>query len=480
MAENPRDFKAGIQDGTDNRRITREKSLRKNRRAKLHKMRHAATYTATPQEFERMVAEIRSKTNLGEYVDALRRFFLAGEMCDDYYDKVFDGTKSINMLITTLDQPLTPENTIMMRKVAVCVACISGHEINNEWVPELIENNILDVLAKHLRIPGLYSDLDFYDSLLMICGNICFDDSRSRDKLCSFGIIPLITSHFDDNPSLSVRIVDFFNSLFVCKPLLSPQDVNVLWVKVRPFMFQSESLGVIISVYRMLSSRIYQSMIIQDRELLVQLINIVRNPKTTMFDKVSALGGFRQLALADAPYMIQHYNIANVFIEMLADSAVDVQHSAACGLATCASAQDISIQFCQPRALSLIQQMFRKTRVWRVTSEILWTILFVIQCAARTNNAAVLRLLCDTQMLTHVATIFVKPATKLRIHALNVIRELLVYPSIVESLENARVISAVKEQSMSLRYPTCSKISEQIMQTIEARGMDIDDEVFDI
>lgn len=475
MEKNRREFKPGIKP--DNLG-TRLKGLRKNRRAKLSRMRPPpGKKEVSEPELQTMISQLVWGPDLMGYLSGLHQILLVGVLTEDYFNILFENPVIIKTLVHTLNQPLTVENEQLLKLTAMCVVCISGHSSEDEWVPVLLGHNILDVLSQHLA--QRYSNYDFYDSLLMICGNICFDSAKARDLLCSHGIVQLVAVHFDDEPLLRVRVSDFFNTLFVCKPMLEPAHVAELWTKVRPIAFQSNSLYTIDTVYRMLANETYQAILVNDTELLSQLVNILVDPTGDPDVQVSALGGIRQLTMTHTGYMIQHYDVVNLFVRMFMSTSTDVQEAAAGGLATCARNVDISDQLCSPGVFPVFKQMFTRVRVWRITSELLWTVLFTLDHAINANNGQIVMFMCNARMLTHITQVFTRNSQYLKQQALNVVLGLLRFPFIKNYLEESRTISAIEEIAIS---PGPSPEAEQIMRIIEGRVMDVelDEEIPDI
>ena len=422
-----RTFKPGL-DGNSARRNGRMDDLRKRRQDKLGKRRKQQYQNNIPKESLRGMVKALDSRDFPSYVAGLRRILGAGDDAFPHFNALFDDPIVIKTLVQTLNQPLTEQNVDLMCSVASCVANISGHSALNEWVPVLLKNDLLSILSTHLSQP--YSHTDFYDSLLIIVGNICFDSLQARDMVFSYQILAMLVLHFDDNVELYPALVDCFNSLFQFKPVPSPAVLGDLWLKIRPFLYQTDSTVLqqtIVSIHKMVAQNEYTQIFIKDDQLLTQLLTLLQAPSTDWSTLREILRIFNTLSKYDLQYMISRYNVINVYSTCIMHSNPDVIVDAASGLAYCMNDEGLNYRIlCTPQNYDNFKSMVTRNTVSRIKNQLLWALGFVLQNASLVNDEEVVRELCADRMIFKLAEGLSTLDSKLCRHILFTIKEMMI------------------------------------------------------
>ena len=479
MSQDKRIFKPGL-DGNSARRNGRMDDLRKRRQDKLGKRRKQQPQDDISKEsLSQMVAAL-VPGDFPTYVARLRRILGAGDDAFPHFNALFDNPIVIKTLVKTLNQPLTEQNVELMCSVACCIANISGHVTCNEWVPVLLANDLLSILSTHLSQP--YSHTDFYDSLLITVGNICFDTEQARDTVFSYQILTMLALHFDDNVELYPALVGCFNSLFRFKPVPSPAVLGDLWLKIRPILYQTDSMALyqtVASIHKMVAQNEYTQIFINDDQLLTQLLNILQTPNTDWETLREILRIFNTLSEYDLQYMISRYNVINVYSTCITYSNPDVVADAASGLALCINDQGLNYRIlCTPQNYDNFKSMVTRNTVSRIKNQLLWALGFVLQNASKINDEEVVRELCADKLIFKLTEGLSTMDSKLCRHILFTIKEMMIrYPYIAGYLEDACAIGTIDEYSMTHKNEECSRVAGQIMNIIDGKTLDMELEV---
>ena len=475
--EEHRAFKAGL-DGRTARRDGRMVDLRKRRQDKLEKKRKKGSKDVSASILRQMVENLdRNKSDFVQYVTKLREILGQGAEATPYFDTIFHDPRIIATLVNTLGQPLTESNIDMMCSVASCVANISAHVTCNEWVPVLLKHGLMTVLSNHLSAKH-YTHTDFYDSLIMTVGNICFDTVEARKLIFYEGIITLLALHFNDNIELYPVLIGCFNSLFRFKPVPTPSAIGEFWSKIRPIVYQSNAQALfetVSSIHTMVAQHEYKQLFITDVQLLTQLITLVKNPNTNWESLREIMYIFNILTLVDLQYMIEQYNVIDMYGHCIMHSNPNVVERAAFGLASCANDEGLNYKIlCSPHIMDNIKSLMVRNQVWRIKTQLIWTIGYIFQNATLNNDADTVRELCASGMLFHFENGLSTLNDKLRHHILLTTKLMLLkFPFVNDYLEDAGILGAIEEYAMT-HDNECARIAERILQIIDGKSLDME------
>jgi len=474
MSQDKREFKAGL-DGRTARRDGRMDNLRKRRQGKLERRRKQSAAALSGTLIKEMVQKLSFDSP--QYVSQLRKILGQGDEATPYFHVLFNDPNVVKNLVATLDQPLTTENAQVLCDVAACIANISAYEVSNEWIPVMIGYNLLELLSKHLSVN--YNHTDFYDSLIITVGNICFDTQQARDYVFNHNIIILLSLHFDDNIELQPALIDCFNSLFQFNPIPPPSSIGEFWMKIRPIIFQSETYGIMRSINTMISKQDYKAIFIKDDQLLKQLVNILSNPNTHWNTRKEILCIFNMLSFFDLQYMIQNYNVIDLFSDGTMHDNPNVVEIAADGLANCVNdggGQNYKL-YCSPYIYDNLKNTMTRNNVWRIKKHLMWTLGFILQNAAFHNDQDAVLGLCGDKMLYRLTEALSTQDKKLQRHILITVKELVSrYPFVVGYLEVACALGTIEEVALT-HNDDCSHVAEQILAIIDGKPeMDLEEE----
>lgn len=479
------EFKAGIVaiDRTEARKDDQRLRLRKKKQEKMNLLRRRRVKpvnTTTKvidditvsmnQLFERL--KEYTNVDIDHWVEVLFSMFtVADDDIEKYFPQLLNNTPVIPTLITTLNQPLTPDNRVLLQKTARILVLITYYN-QATYEDVLLSSGIVDVLDNQISTG---QDYDLMDSCITILSNLIQDKPELAPLLWSNQNFYNMVLHW--MPKVPDAIGALIRALSRNK---SNVDVSMLYPQVSVELQKSYTsgtntdglniyLGVINNMCR--TNKTVRMKVNTDENVMLLLMNLSKtNTEIDIFGKriYCHIAQIFDSLTCDDEYMVHLFNIGilNHTLCLLDKTDKETRVHAARVLASFARLKELVSTFCDDRVFTLINLQL-DLEIPSLKKPLLYILINLFNNAVIAENIEALKYLISKKAVASMMRRIQAREMECQRDILNALLSILMYypGPVIEQLEEQNHLSIIEE--LTIKNNMIGSIAMKAMNVID-------------